>query len=142
MALPSSVKIKKNHVEYVSNIDVVQYTLHELIRMALRDCGKLIAKRTKQKIHKRTGRGAKNIQYWVRKKQKIPDLLIGIKAGGFYLGFQELGTYKIPKIGALSQSVQENLGEIQKIQAQYLSALKEEKPRIDSEEDYEGGGEN
>lgn len=142
MALPSSVKIKKDHVEYINNIDAVQYTLHELIRMALRDCGKLIVKRTKQKIRKRTGRGAKNIQYWVRKKQKIPDLLVGIKPGGFYLGFQELGTNKMPKVGALSESVQNNLDEIQKIQGQYLSAMNEEKPNIDSEDDYEGGGDD
>lgn len=142
MALPRSVKIKKNGVEYLNNVDAVQFTLHELIRMALRDCGKLICKRTKQKIRKRTGRGAKNIQYWVRRKQKVPDLQVGIKPGGFYLGFMELGTNKMPKIGALFQSTQENLGEIEKIQAQYLSALNEENPRIDSENDYEGGGGN
>jgi HK97 gp10 family phage protein len=142
MALPSSVKIKKDHVEYTNSIDAAKYMIHELIRMALRDCGKLICKRTKQKIRKRTGRGAKNIQYWVRSKQSVPDLQVGIKPGGFYLGFQELGTSKMPKVGALSESVQDNIDEMQRIQAQYLSALNEDKPSIDSEDDYEGDGDN
>lgn len=127
MAVPKSVvKIKKDGVEYVSNCDRVQYTIHELIRAALRDAGKLICKRTRQKIKKRTGRGAKNVQYWVRSKQKVPDLQVGLKPGGFYLGFQELGTSKQRKIGALSESTKENIAEIQRITGQYLSAVEDE----------------
>lgn len=86
MPLPNSVKITKDGVEYENNVDATKWTLTELIRAALRDCGKLICRRAKQKIKKRTGRGAKNIQYWVRYKQETPDLLVGIKPGGFYLG--------------------------------------------------------
>lgn len=140
MALPSSVKIKKDGIEYTNSVDAVKYTMHELIRAALRDCGKFLCNRTKQKIKKRTGRGAKNIQYWVRSKQKIPDLLIGIKPGGFYLGFQELGTSNMPKVGALSATVHESISEMQNIQAQYLSALSEPNPTVDDGE-YEGSDE-
>lgn len=139
MPLPSSVKIKKNGIEYLNNVDACQYTLKELIRMALRDCSKLICKRTKQKIKKRTGIGARNIQYWVRSKQTNPDALVGIKPRGFYLGFMELGSNRMPKMGFLQETARENIDNISKIQAQYLSALNEEHPEIDSEDDYESG---
>lgn len=139
MALPSAIKIKKDGVEYVNNIDACKYTIKELIRMALRDSCKLICRRTKQKIRKRTGKAAKNVQYWVRSKQEIPDGLVGIKPGGFYLGFMELGTNKSPKRGYLRETTYEQIDEIKKIQAQYLSALNEENANIDSEDDYESG---
>lgn len=83
MSLPKAVKISKNGVEIISNVDRIQYTLKELERAALRDVGKLVCKRSRQKIKRRTGRLAKNTQYWVRSKQKIPDLQVGFKPGGF-----------------------------------------------------------
>lgn len=141
MPVPKSVvKIKKDGVEYISNCDRVQYTLHELIRAALRDVGKLICRRTREKIKKRTGKGAKNIQYWVRSKQKVPDLQVGLKPGGFYLGFQELGTRKHRKIGALSDATKEQIDEIQRITGEYLSAVEDENRAMGliSEEEYEG----
>lgn len=141
MGLPSSVvKIKKDGVEYISSVDRVQYTLHELCRAALRDVGKLICNRTRKKIRRRTGRGARNIQYWVRSKQRRPDLQVGLKPMGFYLGFQELGTGKHKKIGALSESTKENISEIQRITGQYLSAVDDENRALGliNEEDYEG----
>lgn len=141
MAVPKSVvKIKKDGVEYVSNCDRVQYTMHELCRAALRDACKLITRRARQKIRKKTGKSARNIQYWVRSKQKVPDAQVGIKPGGWYLGFQELGTKKQRKIGGLSEATRENISEIQRIQAQYLSALEDEQQALSliSEEEYEG----
>ena len=43
MALPKSVtKIKKGNVEFISNVDRVNYTLNELTRAALRDVGKFL----------------------------------------------------------------------------------------------------
>ena len=43
MPIPKSVtKIKKGNVEFISNVDRVQYTLTELTRAALRDVGKFI----------------------------------------------------------------------------------------------------
>ena len=69
MSLPKSVtKIKKDGVEFVSSVDRASYTIRELARAALRDVGKLVCKRTRQQIRRRTGRLSKNTQDWVRKK--------------------------------------------------------------------------
>lgn len=123
MAIPPSVKITKNGVEYLNNVDRANYTIQELTRAALRDTAKLVMRKTKQGIKKRTGRAAKNTQYWLRKKEA--DLQVGFKPGGFYAGFQELGTSKQPKIGALHNAVADNINEMRKIQAQYLSAIQD-----------------
>ena len=123
MSLPKAVKITKNGVEFVSNVERLQYTLKELERAALRDVGKLVCKRTKQKIKRRTGRLAKNTQYWVRSKQKVPDLQVGFKPGGFYGLYQEIGTSEILKIGALSNAAEDNISDIIKIESQYLSGI-------------------
>ena len=123
MPLPKSVKFKKNGVEYLSNCDRLQYTIKELIRAALRDSGKYVCREARKKIKRRTGRLAKNTQYWVRSKQETPDLQVGFKPGGFYGIFQEIGTEKQPKIAALTTSTEGNVATIQKIQQQYLSAV-------------------
>lgn len=139
MSLPKSVKITKNGVVYESNVDRLKYTLKELERAALRDTGKFICNRTRKKIKRRTGRLAKNTQYWVRSKQPTPDLQVGFKPGGFYGIFQEIGTSKETKIGALSDSTESNLDEIKKIQAQYLSGLGDESAEaLIDEGDYQG----
>lgn len=84
------------------------------------------------------GRLAKNIQYWVRKKEG--DLQVGFKPGGFYGGFQELGTEKQPKIGALSAAVKDNINTIRDIEGKYLSAIEDEQEALHliSEEEYQG----
>lgn len=124
MAVPSSVKFKKGGIEFLNNVDRVNYTIQELSRAALKDAGKYIARETRKAIKRRTGRLAKNIQYWIRKKES--DLQVGFKPGGFYGGFQELGTEKIPKVGALYNSVADNIQTIIQIESQYLSALEDE----------------
>lgn len=141
MALPKSVvKFKKGNVEFTSSVDRVSYTINELTRAALRDTGKFICRKAKSMIKKRTGRGAKNIQYWVRSKQPQPNLQVGIKPMGFYVGFMETGTSKTPKIGALENSTNGNINEIRNIQAQYLSAIEDENNALNliKEEDYQG----
>lgn len=139
MSLPKAVKITKNGVEFVSNVERLQYTLKELERAALRDVGKLVCKRSRQKIKRRTGRLAKNTQYWVRSKQKTPDLQVGFKLGGFYGLFQEIGTSKSPKIGALSNAAEDNISDIIKIESQYLSGIgTEEAESLIKEGDYQG----
>lgn len=142
MAVPKSVTkySNKNGVTFISSVDRVQYTIQELTRAALKDVGKFIARETRKKIKRKSGRLAKNTQYWVRKKDL--DLQVGFKPGGFYGGFQELGTEKTPKIAALSVSVRENIQMIEKIEGQYLSAIEDE-PRAlslidESEEVGEG----
>lgn len=123
MSLPKSVKFTRNGIEYLSNCDRIQYTIKELIRAALRDTGKYICKMTRKKVRRKTGRLAKNTQYWVRSKQETPDLQVGFKPGGFYGLYQEIGTVKYKKIAALSDSTESGVSEIQKIQQQYLSAV-------------------
>lgn len=134
--IPSPVKVTKNGVEFTNNVDRANYTITELSRAALRDVGKFVAKRTRQQIKRRTGRMAKNIQYWVRKKDG--DLQIGFKPGGFYGIYQEFGTTKQPKIGALTRSVEDNISTIRDIEAKYLSAIEDEQSAaalINEEED-------
>lgn len=139
MSLPKAVKITKDGVEIISNVDRIQYTLKELERAALRDVGKLVCKRTRQKIKRRSGRLAKNTQYWVRSKQEVPDLQVGFKPGGFYGLYQEIGTNKYPKIGALSDAAEINIKDIIKIEQQYLSAVgTEEAERKLNEGEYSG----
>lgn len=139
MSPPKAVKITKNGVEFVSNVERLQYTLKELERAALRDVGKLVCKRSRQKIKRRTGRLAKNTQYWVRSKQKTPDLQVGFKPGGFYGLYQEIGTSKSPKIGALSNAAEDNISDIIKIESQYLSGIgTEEAESLIKEGDYQG----
>lgn len=123
MSLPKSVKFTRNGIEYLSNCDRIQYTIKELTRAALRDTGKYVCKMTRKKIRRKTGRLAKNTQYWVRSKQETPDLQVGFKPGGFYGLYQEIGTVKYKKIAALSDSTESGVSEIQKIQQQYLSAV-------------------
>ncbi len=139
MPLPKSVKFKKNGVEFLSNCDRIEYTLKELTRAALRDTGKFICRETRKKVKRRTGRMAKNTQYWVRSKQNTPDLQVGFKPGGFYGLFQEIGTESQPKIAALTTSTENNISMIQKIQQQYLSAIGTESgEQIINEGEYEG----
>ena len=143
MAAPKSViKIRtrqgKSVVEFTDHADWVNYTMQELVHAALRDTGKYIVKLTKNKVSKKTGNLIKNVQYWVRKKDG--DLQVGFKPGGWYGLYQELGTEKQPKIGALTSSVEENIETIRQIQAQYLSALNDENKAmrlIGEEEDNE-----
>lgn len=123
MSLPKAIKITKNGVTYEGNVDRILYTLKELERAALRDTGKFICSKTRKKIKRRTGRLARNTQYWVRSKQKVPDLQVGFKSGGFYGLYQEIGTNKYPKIAAMTNAAQSNIAEIRKIQAYYLSGL-------------------
>lgn len=139
MPLPKSVvKITKDGVEYTSSVDRVNYTIRELTRAALRDVGKYICRRTRQQIRRRTGRLARNIQYWVRKKEG--DLQVGFKPGGFYGLFQELGTENIPKQAALYTTVKDNIQTIRDIEAQYLSAIEDEQrvQALIDEGEYQG----
>ena len=51
---------------------------------------------------------------------------MGFKQSGFYGGFQELGTSKQPKIGALTQTVMDNIDEIRRIEGEYLQHIEDE----------------
>lgn len=124
MGVPSQIKMTRKGIEFLNSCDRANYYIEELTRAALRDVGKFICRETRKRIRCRTGRVAKNTQYWVRKKET--DCLVGFKTAGWYGSYQELGTEKTPKIGALRNSTEENIDTIRKIEAQYLSAIEDE----------------
>lgn len=137
MSIPSPIKITKNGVEYISQVDRTKYTLKQLVHAANKDVGKLITKNTRTKIKKRTGRGRKYTQYWARKDG---SLQVGYKPAAFYLGFSELGTNKKRKIAQLSNTVQEQKDEIRKIQGRYIKSIEDENKAlglIDEREEQE-----
>lgn len=148
MSVPPSVtKIKKDGVEYISSVDRCSYTMKELCRAALRDVGKFVCKRFRQSYYSHFKRKKGNVgrftQYWVKHKyEDYPSLQVGVKPNAFYGGFQELGSSKQPKMGLLSNAVQDNIAEIVKIESQYLSALEDEAEALSliSDDDYEGNG--
>lgn len=123
MAVPKAVKITKNGVEIISKVDRTKYALKQLVHAANKDVGKLITKRTREKINKRTGRGRRFTQYWARKDG---SLQVGYKPEAFYLGFDELGTNKRKKIAQLNNTVQDELPEIRKIQGAYIKSIEDE----------------
>lgn len=124
MAVPSQTKFKRGGVELTNSCDRANYYIEELTRAALKDVGKFVCREARKGIHRITGRAAKNTQYWVRKKEQ--DCLVGFKTAGWYGSYQELGTSKTPKVGALRTAVDSNIDMIQKIEAQYLSAIEDE----------------
>jgi hypothetical protein len=130
MPLPKSVtKIKKNGIEYTSDVDRAKYLLVELQRAALRDTAKLVRKRMIDKLKelpgmKRNKRIYNSSQYWLMRKET--DLQIGFKHGTWYGVDQELGTKNQPKRGILRDTVYENIENIRIIQGKYLSAIESE----------------
>lgn len=131
MAMPTAkmkIKSKKGNVTvtYESKVDQAQYLITELSRAALRDTGKYIRKLVigdvrKLRGMKRNKRPYTSAGYWVRRRET--DLQVGIKHGTWYGINQELGDKGMRKVGALRNSTYDNLGQIQQIQSQYLSAL-------------------
>lgn len=153
MPLPPSVtRMTKDGFKIVSSVDRCSYTIRELSRAALRDVGKYVcitANKAAQKLYynslrkSRRVRGSKGaFQFWARKNEG--DLLVGIKHGAWYGTEQELGTSKMKKHGILTNSVQDNIPDIIKIESQYLSALEDEARALEliSDEEYRGGGED
>lgn len=130
MPLPKSVtKVKKDGIEFISNVDRANYTIQELSRAALRDVAKLVRKRMIEKLKKlpgmkRSKRPYKSTQYWVRRRDC--DLQIGFKHNTWYGVHQELGDRNQPARHILRGTVMENIDEIRKIEGQYLSAIEDE----------------
>lgn len=149
MSVPQSVtKINKDGIEFISNVDQVNYTMKELCRAALRDVGKFVCKRFRQayyqNFHKKSGRVGKYTQYFVKyKKEEVPSLEVGLKANAFYGRYQEVGGSHTPRLGLLQSTVESNIAQITAIESQYLSALEDEAAALSmiSAEDYEGGAE-
>ena len=134
MPLPkSNMKINKKGIQYTSNIDQASYTIKELSRAALRDVSRMIRYKVIAKLRTlpgmRKGKRAKNVVgSWLRKREG--DLQLGMgntkkgTSGETWYGIKgELGTSNQPKRGFLKETVMENIGEIKKIESQYLSAI-------------------
>ncbi len=146
MALPKSViKISRDGVEYTSGVERAQYSIRELTRAALRDVGKFVCRKFRESYYarfkKRKGNVGKYTQYWVKHKQKVPELQVGIKPSAFYGGFQETGSSRTEKLGLLNGAAQDNIAEIIRIESQYLNALENEAEILSliSDEEYTGG---
>lgn len=149
MSAPKSVvKIKKDGVEYTSNVDACQYYIHELNRAALRDVAKFVKRQFRDKYYsvfqKHSGDGGKAVNYVVKSSPSTtaPRVEIGLKSGkqdGFYAYFQELGSSKQPRLGILQSCVEDNIAQIVEIESKYLSGLEDEAAALSmiDEGDYE-----
>jgi len=154
MPMPKSVtKVRKDGIEFISNVERTQYTIKELSRAALRDVAKFLRKRIKQAVPVDQGILKKNVGTWVRKsKDGTPRLQVGVydrtrarKKGykyAFHAHLIEFGTSKMKAAnngrGFLKPTVYDNLDEIRKIEGQYLSAIEDENKilgLIDEEEE-------
>ena len=142
MPMPKSVtKIKKDGIEFISNVDRAQYTIQELSRAALKDVAKLLRKRMVQELKtlpgmRRSKRIYNSTQYWVRKRDC--DLQIGVKHDAWYGVNQELGTKGMPKKGVIRETTFRHIDDIRRIEGQYLSAIEDENKAlglIDEEEE-------
>lgn len=150
------MKIKADGIEYIEDFDKAEYYIEELTRAALRDVGKFIRKATQKayysRFNKKTGStfyGFKgSFGYWVRKKET--DLLVGINVaekdpqGASWFANQELGTESFPKLGIFFNTVMNNIDEIRKIEAEYLSYIDDElraAQKVDEEESLSEGDE-
>ncbi len=121
--VPSAIKITKNGVQYINQVDRTKYMLKELVHAANKDVGKYVTREAKKNMTSRTGRGKKNTQYWARKDG---SLQVGYKPGGFYMGFEELGTSNHTKKEFLKNAVLQSKNEIRKIQGTYIKSIEDE----------------
>ena len=148
MSTPKSVvKVKKNGVEYTSNVDAAEYYIYELSRAALRDVGKFIRTKWRENYYnhfkKHSGDAGKAVSYKVisGKSTQFPRVQVGLKAGkvdGFYAYFQEFGSSKTKRLGILTDTVESNIATIVEIESKYLSGLEDEAKALAliSEEEY------
>lgn len=136
MSVPKSVvKVKKEGVEYTSNVDACEYYIYELNRAALRDVAKFVKKRFRESFYtyfdKKTGNAGRATSSVVlsNRDTKYPRVEIGLKKSqlkGVYGYEQEFGTSTVPRLGLMQGAVEENIPTIIEIESKYLSALEDE----------------
>ncbi len=136
----AQMKLNKKGIRFESSVDVVLWSMDQLILAALKDTSRFLKYELTKKIRglkgmKKSKRANRATQTWVRKRDK--DLQIGFghnKKGltgeTWYGGLQEVGDRNQPKRGLLRETVYENIGALERIQAQYLKALDEKNPDI------------
>ena len=150
MSVPKSVTrvSKDGNVKFTSNVDAVEYTLNELIRGALRDVGRFVAKQFRlsfyshfKKVNGAVGRGT---GFKVYKNNPKVEVGIGKWWKGKVIGEsgipQELGNEETgqEKLGLLRHAVMDNIPKIIEIESKYLSELNKDKPSIsEMSDDYE-----
>lgn len=151
MAVPRSVtRVSKNgSVKFVSNVNAVEYTLNELIRGALRDVGRFIAKNFRLSFYShfiyKNGGVARGTGYKVNRRSATLQVGIGKYWKGKFIGIsgipQEIGNADTgqKKLGLLQKTVMRNIPKIIEIESKYLSELSKDVPNLIglSEEDYE-----
>ncbi len=137
MPMPKSVvKVKKDGIEFISNVDGVCYSIRELSRAALRDVGEFIKRRYQDRYYsvykKHSGNGKFAVSYKTD-ESSAPCLLIGIRHAspgnvvrGFYTFFHEVGTTRYSARPLLKRVVEDNLADVQRIEEAYLGALNDE----------------
>lgn len=151
MAMPKSVtKINKDGVQFISNVDRVQYTMKELERAALRDTAKFIRKQMKELVPVYRGVLKSNIASWLKKSKDTGDvtLHVGIyspkiakqkgKIPAYHTHLLEFGTVKMRPQPFLRPATYNNIQMIREIQGKYLSYIEDEekaKGVIDETED-------
>ena len=154
MSVPKSVvRFKRNGIEYTSNVDFACYTIVELTRAAMRDVGKLLARRANteamklpglkksRRVRGRTSTFLYNVP-WA--KTGLPHLEVGVTHGTWYGVEQEMGSSKMPKHGILNGVAHANVAQIIEIESKYLSALEDEARALSliDEGEYSGGGDD
>lgn len=135
MALPRYTRITRNGVEYLDGSDRAMYTITELSRAAMRDVARYVLPKARRNLYSAlrriTGKAARAIQYWIPRRDDNGNevtnavLYLGYKRGiaGFYGSYQEQGVHGQKQARALFNAVNNNIDEIRKIEAQYLSAI-------------------
>jgi len=132
MAMPKSqMKINKNGIRYMSNVNRASFTIKQLSRAALKDCSKALLYMMKAEAKKSPslkkiskGKRFKGIfQYWL---PKTGELILGIKAGTWYAADAEVGNKRQPQRGILKNTVLSNIDFIRKMQGRYLSQINDE----------------
>lgn len=131
MTMPKSVTrySNKKGLTFISDVDKVNYTITELSRAALKDVAKVLRSQMITKFKrlpgmKKSKRLGNSTQFWVRPRET--DLQMGFKHNTWYGVWQELGSRNQPKRSILRDTVYENIDLIQRIEAQYLSAIDDE----------------
>ena len=144
MPLPKSVmKINKKGMQFTSSVDLINYTIKELNRAALRDVARMLKYKMRQKFNKlpgmrkQTKRFKGSFQHWLRKRDG--DLQIGIRHNTWYGVDAEMGSSNQPKRGILRDTVMESISDIREIESKYLSAISGDDPSslIDESEEVE-----
>ena len=148
MPVPKSViKVNKQGVQYISNVDATKYTMRELERGALKDVAKYLRKIIKSVVPFKNGVLKSNIATWVKKYTKDGEIVLQVgvynriqskkkgKIPVYHDHLLEFGTVKMQPHPYLTPSVMNNIDTIRNIESQYLAYLNNENPPLMNEED-------